>query len=241
MQSALSGLNAETRRQLDRAGEPVDRGEWFVAPQVVNAFYDPETNSITFPTAILQPPFFDFRADPAVNFGGVGFVIGHELTHGFDLQGAQFDEEGNLSNWWSEADAAAFQKLNDAVVAQYGAIEVLPDVFIDGQITVPENVADLGGAQIAYDGLQMYLETHGNPGEIDGFTQEQRFFISAATVWRAEIRDELLTTQVKTDSHAPAQIRSTQPIRNVDAFHEAFDIGPGDEMYLAPEDRIVVW
>jgi predicted metalloendopeptidase len=241
MQSALSGLNAETRRQLDRAGEPVDREEWTVAPQVVNAFYSPQTNSITFPAAILQPPFFDFRADPAVNFGGIGFVIGHELTHGFDLQGAQFDAEGNLANWWSPADATAFQELNDAAVAQYSEIEVLPGVFIDGQITVPENVADLGGTQIAYDGLQMYLDTHGDPGEIDGFTQEQRFFISAATVWREEIRDELLTTQVKTDVHAPAQARATQPIRNMDAFHEAFDIEPGDPMYLAPEDRLVIW
>jgi predicted metalloendopeptidase len=241
MQSALSALNAETRRQYDRAGDPVDRNEWNTPPQVVNAAYDFLANDITFPAAILQAPFFDVRADAAVNFGGIGYVIGHEITHGFDLGGSQFDGEGNLSNWWSEADADAFQALNDAVVAQYAAIEVAPDLFIDGQITVGENVADLGGAQIAYDGLQVYLEENGNPGEIDGLTQEQRFMISAATIWRSKIRDEYLTTLVQTDVHAPAMVRSTQPLRNMDEFYDAFDIGPNDPMYLPPEERIVVW
>jgi putative endopeptidase len=237
----LSALNAETRRQLDRAGEPVDRDEWDIPPQVVNAFYDPLANAITFPAGILQPPFFDFQADAAVNFGGIGFVIGHELTHGFDLQGSQFDGEGNLRNWWSEEDAAAFQELNDKAVEQFSAIEVLPDLFIDGQITVTENVADMGGVQIAYDGLQAYLADNGDPGEVDGFTQEQRFFISAATVWRAKVRDEYLTTQIKTDPHSPATVRATQPIRNMDEFYEVFDIGPNDPMYLPPEERIVIW
>jgi putative endopeptidase len=241
MQSALSALNAETLRQLDRAGEPVDRDEWLTSPQVVNAFYDSLNNDITFPAAILQPPFFDFEADAAVNFGGIGFVIGHEITHGFDQGGSQFDGNGNLRNWWTEEDAAAFAELNDAVAEQYSAIEVLPDLFIDGQITVTENVADLGGVQIAYDGLQVYLEEYGDPGEIDGFTQDQRFFISAATVWREEIRDEMLTTQVKTGVHAPAIARSTQPIRNMEEFYEAFDIGASDPMYLPPDERIVIW
>ena len=240
-QSFLTSVVANYQRDLDRAGKPVDDSEWSALPQEVNAFYDPFKNDITFPAAILQPPFFDYQADPAVNFGGIGFVIGHEITHGFDLQGSQFDAEGNLAGWWSDADAAAFQSLNDEVVTQYGAIEVLPGLFIDGQITVTENVADLGGVQVAFDALRIYLAKNGAPGKIDGFTQDQRFFISAATVWREKIRDEALTTQVKTDEHAPASARSVQPIRNMDEFYDAFAIGPGDPMYLPPAERIVVW
>ncbi len=239
--SFLSAQNAEYRRTLDLAGQPVDPTEWGVPAQVVNAFYDPLNNDITFPAAILQPPFFDYQADPASNFGAIGFVIGHEITHGFDLQGSQFDAEGDLVNWWSEEDAAAFQTLNDKVVAQYAAIEVLPNLFIDGQIAVTENVADLGGVQVAYAGLQTYLEANGDPGEIAGFTQEQRFFIAAATVWREKIRDELLTTLVKVDVHAPASARANVPIRNMDQFYEVFDIGASEPMYLPPAERIIVW
>ncbi|MCC6792230.1 MAG: M13 family metallopeptidase [Thermomicrobiales bacterium] len=239
--TALNALNVEYRRNLAQAGEPVDPNEWGALPQEVNAFYDVFNNDITFPAAILQAPFFDYEADPAVNFGGIGFVIGHEITHGFDLQGSQFDPDGNLANWWSEADAAAFQALNDRAAAQYTAIEVLPQIFVDGQITVTENVADMGGVQVAYNGLLAYLEANGDPGEIDGFTQQQRFFISAATVWREETRDESLETQVKVDVHAPAEVRATQPIRNMDEFYEVFEIEEGDPMYLAPEDRIVIW
>jgi putative endopeptidase len=239
--TALSALNAEYRRTLEQAGEPVDKSEWGALAQEINAFYDPLSNSITFPAGILQPPFFDYEADPAVNFGGIGFVIGHEITHGFDLQGSQFDGDGNLANWWTEEDAAAFQALNDEAVAQYSAIEVLPGLFIDGQITVTENVADMGGVQVAFDALHTYIDENGDPGEIDGFSQDERFFISAATVWREEIRDEALTTQVKADPHSPAEIRATQPIRNMDAFHAVFDIEAGDPMFLAPENRIVIW
>jgi putative endopeptidase len=239
--TALSALNAEYHRTLERAGEPVDKTEWGALAQDINAFYDPLNNDITFPAGILQPPFFDYQADPAVNFGGIGFVIGHEITHGFDLQGSQFDGDGNLANWWTEEDSAAFQKLNDRAVEQYSAIEVLPGLFVDGQITVTENVADLGGVQVSQDALHAYLEANGDPGEIDGFSQDERFFISAATVWREEIRDESLTTQVKSDPHAPAEVRATQPIRNMDEFYEVFDIGPGDPMYLPPEDRILIW
>ena len=272
-ESFLSAANADTRYELSKAGEPVDRDEWFVPPQVVNAFYDPTTNSILFPAAILQAPFFDYQADPAVNFGGIGMVIGHELTHGFDLQGSQFDAQGNLSNWWTEEDQARFGELNDRVAAQYSEIEVLPDLFIDGQITVTENVADLGGVQIAYDALEIYLTAEGDPQalaelaaspaatpiatplatpaaspvaspvavDVEELTPQQVFFISAATVWREEIRDEALETQVRTDVHAPAEARATQPLRNMEEFHEAFDIGPGDGMYLAPEERVVIW
>lgn len=241
MMSALSALNADYRRTLERAGQPVDPTEWSALPQEVNAFYDPFNNDITFPAAILQAPFFDYQADPAVNFGGIGMVIGHEITHGFDLQGSQFDADGDLSNWWTEEDNAAFQELNEAAAAQYSAIEVLPELFIDGQITVTENVADMGGIQVAYDALQTYLEVNGDTGEIGGFTQEQRFFISAATIWREKIRDEFLELLVRSDVHAPATARATQPMRNMDEFHEAFDIEEGDPMYLPPEERVVIW
>jgi putative endopeptidase len=263
--SFLSAANAETRRNLEKAGKPVDRSEWFIPPQVVNAFYNPTVNEIVFPAGILQAPFFDYQADPAANFGGIGMVIGHELTHGFDLQGSQFDAEGNLSNWWTEEDQAEFDVLNEKVVDQYGAIEVLPGLPVDGQITVTENVADLGGVQIAYDALQIYLADEGMPGALASpvaspmaspmatpmaspvaidfatLTPQQIFFISAATVWREKIRDEALETQVRTDSHAPAELRATMPSQNMDEFYEAFDIGPGDAMYLAPEDRVVIW
>ena len=187
-------------------------------------------------------------------------MIGHEITHGFDLQGSQFDAEGDLRNWWTEADQAAFDELNQRVIDQYGAIEVLPGVAINGQFTVTENVADLGGAQVAYDALLVYLEAHGDAlatpgaqgspaatplispagGEI-ALTQQQRFFVAAATVWREQIRDEALETQVRTGVHAPSEQRATVPLQNMDEFYEAFAIEPGDAMYLPPEERITVW
>jgi len=248
-ETALNAVNAETRRVFAQAGQPVDRTEWGLPPQTVNAYYDPLNNEIVFPAGILQPPFFDYRADAASNYGAIGFIIGHEITHGFDLQGSQFDAQGNLENWWTAADTERFQALNDRVVAQYDAVEVLPGVFVDGQITVTENVADLGGVQVAFDALQHHLVTAGQPlppppfqpPTGPRFTQEQRFFIAAATVWRQQTRDEALLTQVKTDPHAPAEVRSTEPIRNTDAFFDAFDIDPGDPMFLPPEGRILVW
>ncbi len=254
--STLSAYNAEYRRNLRQVGQPVDRDEWFMTPQTVNAYYNPYGNEIVFPAAILQPPFFDYRADPASNFGGIGFVIGHEITHGFDLQGSQFDAQGNLSNWWTEEDNERFQGLNERAVQQFGGLEVLPGLFVDGQITVTENVADLGGVQVAFQALGDYLAERGHPlpppPDLSGgsppervagerLTQEQRFFVSAATVWREKVRDEALQTQVQSDVHAPAAVRATQPIRNMDAFHEAFGIEPGDPMFLPPEARIVIW
>jgi predicted metalloendopeptidase len=269
--SSQSATNAEYRRMLARVGEPVDKTEWFIPPQVVNAFYDPSENSITFPAAILQPPFFDYQGDAATNYGGIGAVIGHELTHGFDLQGSQFDAEGNLNNWWTEADQTNFDELNQRVVDQYGAIEVLPGLNINGQITVTENVADMGGLQIAYDALEIHLAAEGevellaSPGaspvsspmatpvgatpmaspvaliDFEDLTPQQRFFISAATIWRQEITDEYLETLVRSDEHAPGQVRGTIPLQHMDEFYDAFDIQPGDPMYLPPEERIVIW
>ena len=240
--SALSAFNAWYQERLDLIGAPRDEEAWPISPQTVNAFYNPSGNEIVIPAAILQPPFFDPEADPASNFGAIGFVIGHEFTHGFDPQGAQFDASGNLNNWWSDEDFARFQALNDEVVAQYAAIEVRPGQFINGEITVTENVADLGGIQVAHDALQHHLASH-EPlaaGDMD-LTQDQRFFIAAATVWRAEIRDAALVTQLASDTHSPASVRGTQPLRNCDAFYTAFDIEPGDPMYLPPDERIVIW
>jgi putative endopeptidase len=239
--SALSAYDAEYRRQLARVGKPVDKTEWGIPPQVVNAFYNAQTNDITFPAAILQPPFFDYQADAASNFGGIGFVIGHEITHGFDLQGSQFDADGNLANWWTAEDHGRFQALNDRLVAQFSAIEVLPGIFVDGQITVTENTADVGGIRVAYEAMENYLSRNGRPGRVDGFTEEQRFFIAAAQVWHEKIRDEALTTQAKADVHSPARVRGTQPLRNTDAFFEVFDVRPGDPMWLPREERVTIW
>ena len=252
--STLNAYNALLRRSLDSVGKPVDKTEWITPPQTVNAFYNPLFNEIVFPAAILQPPFFDFRADPASNFGAIGFVIGHEITHAFDLQGSQFDAQGNLRQWWTAQDVEQFQALNDRVVAQYGAIEVLPGVNVNGQITVTENVADLGGVQVAYQALEAYLAERGAPlpppPTLEGattapaaptFTQQQRFFIAAASVWRSQTREETLLNLIRTDSHAPSTIRSTQPLRNADAFFAAFGIAPADPMFFPPEERVIIW
>ncbi|WP_417443078.1 M13 family metallopeptidase [Joostella sp.] len=228
-------------KTIDKLGKPVDKTEWFMSPQTVNAYYNPSYNEIVFPAAILQPPFFNFTADAAVNYGGMGSVIGHEISHGFDDSGADFDADGNLVNWWTEKDLTQFNALGDSLASQYSRIEVLPDVFINGKFTLGENIGDLGGVNAAYDGLQMHLKEHGNPGKIDGFTPEQRFFMSWATVWRTKMRDEALKNRIKTDPHSPGMYRATQPLLNIDAFYDAFDIREGDAMYLTPEERIKIW
>lgn len=243
--TSLNGFLVEQRRRYAQIDEPVDKEEWDIPPQVVNAYYDPLANAITFPAGILQAPFFDYQADPASNYGAIGFVIGHEITHGFDLQGSQFDGDGNLAEWWSPEDVARFTALNRRVAAQYGAIELLPGVRVNGQTTVTENVADLGGLQVAYDALRNALGGKASEprpvATFDMLTQEQRFFIAASSAWRAKTRDEFLLTQVRVDEHSPALVRATQPLRNMDAFHAAFGIQPGDRMYLSPEERVVIW
>ena len=249
--SVLSAANAATRESLAEAGLPVDREEWGMNAQTANAYYSPLNNEIVFPAAILQPPFFDYRADPASNYGAIGFIIGHEITHGFDLSGSKFDENGNLADWWTAADRERFEVLNQGLVAQYDQIEVLPDLFVNGQLTVTENVADLGGVETAYDALQNLLSqeiggeraaatpvTTNDPLE---FTPEQRFFIAAATVWRGKMRDEALVTRVRSGVHAPPEVRATQPLRNTDEFYDAFGVIEGDPMYLAPAERVRIW
>ena len=238
--TVFDSLVAEGQEQMAKYGQPVDMGEWWMSPQTVNAGYDPSKNDITFPAAILQAPFYDPDADPASNYGAIGYVIGHEITHAFDLQGSQFDKDGNYVDWWTDADRTAFDALNDEVVTEYDKIEVLPDLFVDGQLTVTENVADMGGLQVAFDALQLALEEN-DPGEIDDLTQAQRFFIAAAQVWREKMRDEALASQVQSDPHSPGIARATVPAANMDAFYEAFGIEPGDPAYIAPEDRVVIW
>ena len=226
---------------LDKINEPVDRTEWGMSPQTVNAYFNPFNNEIVFPAAILQPPFYDYKADEAVNYGGIGAVIGHEISHAFDDSGARFVGDGNLVNWWTDEDLEKFTQRGNALAEQYDKVEVLDSVFINGKFTLGENIGDLGGLLGAYDGLQKFYEENGRPGKIDGFTPEQRFFMSWATVWRTKQRDEALRTQIKTDPHSPGMYRATEPLKNIDAFYEAFDIKEGDPMYVAPEDRVRIW
>lgn len=229
------------QQNVEKLGKPVDKEEWGMSPQTVNAYFNPTNNEIVFPAAILQPPFYDYRADEAVNYGGIGAVIGHEISHGFDDSGSRYNAEGNLVNWWSDEDLKQFTTLGSALADQYSALEPLPGIFVDGKFTLGENIGDLGGVNAAYDGLQIYLKANGNPGLIDGFTPEQRFFISWATIWRSKMRDEAIKNQVKTDPHSPGMYRAYVPLQNVEAFYKAFNIQPNNGMYVAPDKRVKIW
>lgn len=240
-ESVLAAERATAERGLARYGEDVDRTAWDISVQTVNAYYNSVNNEIVFPAAILQAPYFDYEADAAVNYGGVGMVIGHEITHGFDDSGSQFDSEGNLRDWYTDEDAEAFEDLTDQIVDQFDAIEVAPDLFVEGRNTIGENIADLGGLQVAWDALQIELDAEGDPGDIDGFSQGERFFISTATIWREETRPEALEYQVISDVHSPATVRAVQPARNMPEFYETFDIGDEDAMYLPEDERVVIW
>ena len=229
------------QKSLEKVGKPVDKTKWGMSPQTVNAYYNPLYNEIVFPAAILQPPFFNFEADPAVNFGGIGAVIGHEMTHGFDDSGAEFDGDGNLKNWWTPEDKKNFENATKALAKQYDQYEPVKGVFVNGTFTSGENIADLGGVNIAFDALQMYLKDKGNVDKISNFTQDQRFFISWGTVWRTLSTDKYLTNQVKTDPHSSGYFRSFGPLVNVDAWYKAFDVKEGDKLYKKPEDRVKIW
>jgi len=228
-------------KDIAKIGKPVDKTEWHMSPQTVNAYYNPLNNEIVFPAAILQPPFYNYKADAAVNFGGIGAVIGHEISHAFDDSGARFDANGNLHNWWQKEDLEHFTALGKKLIAQFDALEALPGVHINGAFTLGENIGDLGGTNAAYDGLESYLKEHGRPGKIDGYTPEQRFFIAWATVWRRKARAKAVQTQIKTDPHAPGNFRGYVPLTNEEAFYKAFNIVKGDSMYVKPEDRVVIW
>jgi putative endopeptidase len=221
--------------------KPVDKTRWGMSPQTVNAYFNPTYNEIVFPAAILQPPFYDYKADEAVNYGGIGAVIGHEISHGFDDSGSRYNADGNLVNWWTDDDLKQFTGLGGSLAAQYSALEPLPGTFVDGKFTLGENIGDLGGINAAYDGLQLFLKQNGNPGLIDGYTPEQRLFISWATIWRAKMRDEAIKNQVKTDPHSPAMYRAYVPLQNVDSFYKAFDVKAGDKLFVAPDKRVKIW
>lgn len=221
--------------------KPVDKTKWGMSPQTVNAYFNPSYNEIVFPAAILQPPFYDYKADDAVNYGGIGAVIGHEISHGFDDSGSRYDADGNLNNWWTEDDLKQFTGLGGALAAQYSALEPLPGTFVDGKFTLGENIGDLGGVNAAYDGLQIALKKSGKTALIDGYTPEQRFFISWATIWRSKMRDEAIKNQVKTDPHSPGMYRAYVPLQNVDTFYQAFDITEGQKLYVRPENRVKIW
>jgi putative endopeptidase len=231
-----------SRREIARVGKPVDRTEWHMTPETVNAYFNPQQNEIVFPAGILQPPFFDLTMDDAVNYGGIGVVIGHEMTHGYDDQGRKFDADGNLNDWWTDADAKAFDDRAQLVVDEYNAFEALPGLHVNGKLTLGENLADLGGVNIAYEALERALAK--NPAQrktIDGFTPEQRFFISFAQIWRTNVREAESQRLVTVDPHSPGQFRSYGPLLNVQMFYDAFDIKPGSPMWRPPEQRAVIW
>ena len=231
---------AEHQRQIDRHSGPVDRGEWGMTPQTVNAYYSPALNQIVFPAAILQPPFFDLAADDAVNYGAIGAVIGHEVGHGFDDQGSTFDGDGALRNWWTDEDRVEFEKRTGALVAQYDAYAPFDDLNVNGEFTQGENIGDLGGITIGLLAYKMSLDGEEAP-VIDGFTGVQRVFLGFSQVWRSKIRDEALRRQIATDPHSPARYRANGPVRNVPEWYEAFDVEEGDALYLPPEERVKIW
>ena len=230
----------EHEREISKLGKPVDRTEWFMTPQTVNAYYNPSMNEIVFPAAILQPPFFNMKADDAVNYGAIGMVIGHEIGHGFDDQGRKSDGDGNLRDWWTEEDAKAYEARTSKLVAQYEKFEPESGFFVNGQLTLGENIGDLGGITLAY---RAYLESMQGkwPPMVDGLTGEQRFFLSLAQIWRIKQRTETTIRRLKTDTHSPPKFRVNGPVRNFDDFYKAFNVKAKDSMWLAPEERVQIW
>ncbi len=225
---------------VNKLGKPVDKSKFNMTPPTVNASYSPNNNDITFPAGILQFPFFDFRADDAVNYGGIAAVIGHEMTHGFDDQGRQYDADGSLRDWWTKEDADKFKQRADKVVDQYNAYTVLDTIHINGRLTLGENLADLGGLSIAYEAFKKTKQGQSNT-KIDGFTPDQRFFLAWAQVWRSSQRPESVAQRILTDPHSPDQFRGNAPLTNIDAWYSAFNVKPGDKLYKKPEDRIKIW
>lgn len=233
---------SELDRDLNKLGGPVDRSEWFMTPQTVNAYYNPGLNEIVFPAAILQPPFFDLEADDAVNYGAIGAVIGHEIGHGFDDQGSRYDGDGNLTDWWTDSDRAEFDKRTQSLIEQYDALHPrqAPDNHVNGALTVGENIGDLGGLSIAYAAYRLALDGRSAP-VVDGLTGEQRFFLAWARAWRTKIREPELIRRLAIDPHSPDEFRCNAVVRNIDAFVDAFDVQPGDGLWLDPSTRVRIW
>jgi len=230
----------EHQRYVTRTGGPVDKSEWLMTPQTVNAYYNPTTNEITFPAAILRWPFYDMTADDAVNYGGIGSVIGHEISHGFDDSGRQFDGDGNLRDWWTADDGVKFKQRAAELARQYSGYTVLDNRHINGELTLGENIGDLSGMAVAFRAYQISLNGKAAP-EIDGFTGQQRFFLGWAQVWRRKYRDAELLKRLVTDPHSPSEFRANGPASNIDAFYDAFAVKPDDRMYRAPNERVKIW
>ncbi|NDE12982.1 MAG: M13 family peptidase, partial [Actinobacteria bacterium] len=228
--------------EYSKVGKPVDKSEWLMTPQTVNAYYHPLMNEIVFPAAILQPPFFDLEADDAVNYGGIGAVIGHEIGHGFDDQGSRYDGDGNLKNWWSDEDRKEFEKRTSSLIAQYNALapEEAPDVNVNGALTIGENIGDLGGATIAFKAYKIALGDKEAP-VIDGLNGEQRFFIGYAQVWRGKIRSEAMKVRLATDPHSPGEFRCNQILKNLPQFHKAFGVKEGDSLFMPQSEQVAIW
>jgi putative endopeptidase len=234
------GARFEWNRRLVRLDQPVDRSEWGMSPQTVNAYYNSSLNEIVFPAAILQPPFFDPNADPAVNYGGIGAVIGHEISHGFDDQGSKYDAEGVLRNWWTEADRKNFDERTNALVDQFNTYSSVPGLFVNGRLTLGENIADLAGLTVAQAAYHLSLNGAA-PSVLDGFSGDQRLFLGYAQVWRFKAREETLRQRVLSDPHSPPEFRINGIVRNVDAWYEAYEVAPGEKLYLSPASRVHLW
>jgi len=228
------------QRELDKLGKPIDKDEWQMTPQTVNAYYNPVMNEIVFPAAILQPPFFDMGAEDAVNYGSIGAVIGHEIGHGFDDTGSTFDGDGAMRNWWQDSDTEEFKKRTTALVEQYNKFEVLDSLYVNGEFTLGENIGDLGGLSIALKAYKLSLDGKEGP-EMDGFTATQRVFLGYGQSWMNKMRDETVRVQVQTDPHSPPKFRVNGVVRNVPEFYEAFNVKAGDSLYIAPENRVKIW
>jgi putative endopeptidase len=238
--NVLSVRKHALKENLDKVGKDVDRLEWGMSPPTVNAYYNPGNNEIVFPAGILQFPFFDADADDAINYGAIGMVIGHEMTHGFDDQGSQYDDKGNMINWWTSSDNEKFKSKTGGVVKQYSAYAALDSLRVNGELTLGENLADIGGLAIAYDAFKLTKQAKDST-RIDGFTPDQRFFLGFAQVWRIKNTDEVLRMRLNTDPHSPEMFRVNGPLSNFGPFYTAFNVQSGDKMYLKPEDRAVIW
>jgi putative endopeptidase len=236
--NVIRSSNVEHDREVAKLGAPIDRDEWHMTPQTVNAYYNPGMNEIVFPAAILQPPFFDMNADDAVNYGGIGAVIGHEIGHGFDDQGSKYDGDGNLQSWWTDEDRKRFEERTAALISQYDAYEPLPGQHVNGAFTIGENIGDLGGLSIAY---RAYKMAHPQGETIDGMSGDQRVFLGWAQVWRRNYKDENLLQRLKSDPHSPSEYRCNGIVRNIPAWYTAYEVKEGDKLYLAPEQRVKIW
>jgi putative endopeptidase len=239
LQNIINLANFKYDKMIAKLGEPVDKKEWHMSPQMVNAYYNRSGNEIVFPAGILQPPFFHPTFDDAINYGGIGAVIGHEFTHGFDDQGAKYDWDGNKNDWWTEEDKARFKVLTQKLAEQYSSYEVLPGEFVNGQLTLGENIADLGGLTLAYMACEKVMKTKKDP-KIDGFTWQQRFFLGWANVWKGNITDEALRNRILTDPHSPGEQRVIGPLINLPQFEEAFNC-KGSSMSKPDVERIKIW